>query len=119
MNKIFKSRSRVFSTRPRSTLDDILVLEGKNIVWYSEGGNRRIRQFSFDVEPSDAIFCSFPSINLDLSKIDMAIAVLLSKNHLHVYQINGDHFDIYLDFDVGGICRVRWSVVPMRRRGMG
>ena len=85
LNKSFSKQSLVFSTRCRSNQDDILVLEeNNNVVWYSEGGNRRVRQFSFEVEPLDAIFCSFPSINQGLSKIDMAVAVLVSSHCTYI-----------------------------------
>jgi hypothetical protein len=82
-------------------LGDMLVLDKGRVIWYGEGGNKHIRQFSCEVEPLDAIFCSFPSITDENGDVDIAVAILMKRDHLRLHQTNGEHFDVHLEFEVG------------------
>ena len=79
---------------------DILVKEGRSVIWCTEGGNKHVRQFSCPSEPLDAIFCSFPSISDEIDQVEIAVAILLTRDHLCLHQTNGESFDISLDFNV-------------------
>lgn len=72
----------------------------KCVVWYSEGGNRVVRQFSYNKVPKSALFCQFqnPSDSSGSVSVRNAVAVLLTASDLCINMFTGEVYNIKMPY---------------------
>ena len=83
----------------RSSDDEsgILATDGdKQIIWYSKGAVKVLRNISCPNKPIDALICNFAGAPGSINARTSAIAILLTSELLQLHLFNGETFDIHL-----------------------
>lgn len=84
-----------------TTRSDFLAINSAKrcVVWYSAGGNRVIRHFSFQKVPQAALFCQFQNPSDSVAgSVKNAVAVLVSPVDLCINMFTGEAYNIKMPY---------------------
>ena len=115
----FLSGIRLFDqNRQRSNHDagGIVATDGnRELIWYSKGATKVLRNISCSSVPLDAVICQFAVATGAESLHNSAIAILLTCDLLQLHLINGEIFDIHLPFPMIRICSSSAGLILQRK----
>jgi hypothetical protein len=85
---------------------DFLTLnqKEKSVKWFHQGGNAIFRNYQFQKEPLDAVFCilnkhmitSINTVDGKREEKQLCVAILVSPNELHIYFQSGEKYEMML-----------------------
>jgi hypothetical protein len=115
----FLSGIRLFDqNRQRSNHDagGIVATDGnRELIWYSKGATKILRNISCSSVPLDAVICQFAVATGAESLHNSAIAILLTCDLLQLHLVNGEIFDIHLPFPMIKICSSSTGLILQRK----
>ena len=90
-----------------SDRSDFLTIDSSKrcVIWYSAGGSRVVRHFSFNKVPHSAIFCQFqnPMDTSNVSTLKNAVAVLVSPVDLCINMFTGEVYNIRMPYPMNSM----------------